>query len=63
VENDPHFKFEAFWPKIAHSMKAPAAPKPNNPNGKENGPKENEPKESGPALTLPSGPPLALPKP
>lgn len=25
TENDPHFKFEAFWPKVAHSKKAAAA--------------------------------------
>jgi Cytochrome c554 and c-prime len=27
TENDPHFKFEAFWPKVAHSKKAPPVKK------------------------------------
>lgn len=47
LENDPHFKFEAFWPKVAHSKKPNAV-----------GPK----KEDGPKLTPPGGPELQLPK-
>jgi hypothetical protein len=27
TENDPHFKFEEFWPKVAHAKKAPPAKK------------------------------------
>lgn len=55
-ENDPHFKFETFWPKIAHSSKA----------GKKENPKNNvalpEKDKDGPNLTPPSGPALELPK-
>ncbi len=35
-ENDPHFKFEVFWPKIAHSKMA--AKKPIDPQGVNNQP-------------------------
>jgi hypothetical protein len=51
-ENDPHFKFENFWPKIAHSNKPPAkgnAPQPNANGG-------------NPPAAAPPGPVLPLPK-
>ncbi len=66
VENDPHFKFEAFWPKIAHSMKGlpkqNVAPKGDGPVVKEKDPKAPDAKELGPSLDGP-GLPLPLPKP
>jgi hypothetical protein len=56
-ENDPHFKLEVFWPKVAHSLK---------PIGNGNQPakgKDGEDaskKETGPAL--PTGPAIEPPK-
>lgn len=57
-ENDPHFKIEKFWPKVAHSMGAVNPPKN---NVKEDGPKVVPGKDIGPALTPPTGPDLKLP--
>jgi hypothetical protein len=53
TENDPHFKLETFWPKIAHS-KNPPPPKKVIGNGNDKAPKEKE----GPVFA----PPLPLPK-
>jgi 2',3'-cyclic-nucleotide 2'-phosphodiesterase (5'-nucleotidase family) len=51
-ENDPHFKFESFWQKVAHSNKPPAKP---------NAPKANA-ANGNPPQPAPSGPVLPLPK-
>ncbi len=64
-ENDPHFKFEAFWPKVAHSKKAnPNAipPKVGPVKKDDEGPKLSGPDLTPPKLTPPSGPDLTPPK-
>jgi hypothetical protein len=67
AENDPHFKFEVFWPKIAHGVQPPVVkgkapgPKGNNIQGKAIDPNEKDPVEAAP-VPLPSTP-LPLPKP
>jgi hypothetical protein len=47
AENDPHFKIEEFWPKIAHSKN------PANGNAPKKGPAIAPPMDSGPVLTPP----------
>ena len=50
-DNDPHFKFEVFWPKVVHAKK---------PNGPNVGPAKKD--EEGPKLAPPTGPDLTPPK-
>jgi hypothetical protein len=61
-ENDPHFKFEAFWPKVAHSLK-PGANVANPPmEKKDDGPKLTPTgKNDGPTI-LPRDPDQNPPK-
>jgi hypothetical protein len=58
-ENDPHFKIEMYWPKVAHTLK-----KQGNGNPPQNAPARlpAQPKETPVTIPLPPGPELTPPK-